>query len=127
MIAVAVVAIAIGGFLGITKVSKRAEDLRRKARAYAHRAEAMRKSVQSKLRAARGCEAYGGDRMLRIALEYRVEAKFCVKQAEYLDRLSRKYEHAAFYPWLPLGPDPPGPDWDRLSREYRREVEAGLP
>lgn len=29
--------------------------------------------------------------------------------AEYYNRLARKYEYAARYPWLPVAPDPPEP------------------
>jgi hypothetical protein len=31
-------------------------------------------------------------------------------RADHHASLVRKYEHAARYPWLPVGPDPPEPD-----------------
>jgi hypothetical protein len=30
---------------------------------------------------------------------------------EYYSALARKYRRAAHYPWLPVEPDPPEPDW----------------
>jgi hypothetical protein len=31
------------------------------------------------------------------------------ESAKYHEAMSRKYEHAARYPWLPVAPDPPEP------------------
>ena len=31
----------------------------------------------------------------------------------YHSAMARKYRHAARYPWLPIEPDPPEPEWER--------------
>ena len=69
----------------------------------------FQKSIGSKERAARGREAYGGERMLQIARDYRDEVKLCVRLAAYHAALIPKYEHAAAYPWLSVEADPPEP------------------
>src|SRR5205085_237360 len=41
---------------------------------------------------------------------YQREARaYEIRLAEYFDELSKKYEYAARYPWLPVAPDPPEP------------------
>lgn len=37
------------------------------------------------------------------------KAELGARRAHYFGRLKRKYERAAFYPWLPVVPDPPEP------------------
>jgi hypothetical protein len=69
----------------------------------------FQKSIVSKEKAARDCEAYGGETMLQVARDKRVEAKLCVKLAAYHTPLIAKYEQAAAHPWLPVGADPPEP------------------
>ena len=31
----------------------------------------------------------------------------------YHAAIARKYRHVARYPWLPIEPDPPEPEWER--------------
>ena len=109
MIVAAVSAVLIGGYLGARTVSQRAHRFRQLAQFHARRAAMFQKSIGSKERAARGHEAYGGERMLQIARDYRAEAKLCVRLAAYHAALVSKYEHAAAYPWLSVAADPPEP------------------
>lgn len=41
---------------------------------------------------------------------YRTHAASWWRKARYFGVLSRKYEHAARYPWLPVAADPPEPE-----------------
>ena len=109
IIVAAVTALVIGGYLGARTVSQRAHRFRQLAQFHARRAAMFQKSIGSKERAARGCEAYGGERMLQIARDYRAEAKLCVRLAAYHAALIPKYEHAAAHPWLSVAADPPEP------------------
>jgi hypothetical protein len=109
LIVVATLVLVTGGYAAVRTVSQRANRFRQHARFHARRAAMFRKSIVSKERTARDCEAYGGERMLQVARDYRAEAKLCVKLADYHARLIPKYEHAAAHPWLPVDPDPPEP------------------
>jgi hypothetical protein len=40
----------------------------------------------------------------------RTYAERLARETAYFGALARKYRHAARYPWLPLEPDPPGPE-----------------
>lgn len=52
----------------------------------------------------------GGNGAGRQIVEYwRALAEAAARTAEYHERLSRKYYHAAIYPWLSVTPDPPEP------------------
>jgi hypothetical protein len=46
----------------------------------------------------------------RLAVQEGEIAADLAKTAAYHERLWRKYEHAARYPWLPVEPDPPEPE-----------------
>jgi hypothetical protein len=109
IIVAAVSTVLIGGYLGVETVSQRAHRFRQLAQFHARRAAMFQRSIVSKERAARGCEAYGGERMRQVAREYRSEARLCVKLAEYHARLIPKYDRAAAHPWLSIVPDPPEP------------------
>ena len=105
----AITALVIGAYLGARNVSQRAHRFRQLAQFHARRKAMFQKSIGSKNRAARDCENYGGDRMLRIAREYRDEVELCGRLAAYHGRLVPKYEHAAAHPWLWIEADPPAP------------------
>jgi hypothetical protein len=109
VIVAAIIALATGGYLGVRTVGQRAHRFRQLAQFHARRAALFQKSIGSKERAARDCEAYGGERMLQIAREYRDEVKLCVKLAAHHARLIPKYEHAAARPWVRVEADPPEP------------------
>jgi hypothetical protein len=109
LIVLATLILVAGGYAAVRTASQRANRFRQRAQFHARRAAMFQKSIVSKELAARGCEAYGGERMLRVASEYRAEVKLCVKLADYHARLIPKYERAAAYPWLPVDPDPPEP------------------
>jgi hypothetical protein len=109
IIVAAITALVIGAYLGARTVSQRAHRFRQVAQFHARRAAMFQKSIGSKERAARDCEAYGGERMLQIARAYRTERKLCVRLAAYHASLIPKYEHAAAYPWLSVAADPPEP------------------
>jgi hypothetical protein len=50
-------------------------------------------------------------RFAQIAWHHEIEADICsstTKAQHHLD-LTRRYQHAARYPWLPVAPDPPEP------------------
>jgi hypothetical protein len=104
-----ILAVVVVAYAALRWQDRRANRYRQLAQFHARRARMHQESIGSKERAAQGCEAYGGERMLRIAREYREEAKLCVKLAPYHDQLRAKYEHAAAHPWLPLAVDPPEP------------------
>jgi hypothetical protein len=38
-----------------------------------------------------------------------------IEAADWLGRLADKYERAARYPWLPVAPDPPEPEWQPMK------------
>lgn len=109
IIVAAIAALMIGGYLGARTLSQRAHRFRQLAQFHARRAKMFQESIGSKERAARGHEAYGGERMLQIARAYRAEAKVCDRMATYHAALVPKYEHAAVYPWLSVIADPPEP------------------
>jgi hypothetical protein len=109
LIVVAILGLVAGGYASVRTVSQRANRFRQRAQFHARRAAMFQKSIVSKERAARDCEAYGGERMLQVARDYRAEVKLCMKLADYHARLIPKYERAAAYPWLPVAPDPPEP------------------
>jgi hypothetical protein len=109
LIVLAILGLVVGGYAAVRTASQRANRFRQRAQFHARRAAMFQKSIVSKERAARGCEAYGGERMLQVARDYRAEVKLCVKLADYHARLIPKYERAAAYPWLPVDPDPPEP------------------
>jgi hypothetical protein len=102
-------ALVIGAYLGARTLSQRAHRFRQLAQFHARRSKMFQESIGSKERAARGHEAYGGERMLQIARAYRAEAKLCVRLAAYHASLIPKYEHAAAYPWHSVAADPPQP------------------
>jgi hypothetical protein len=105
----ALLVVGIGAYAGGRMVSQRANRFRQRAQFHARRAALFQNGIQSKERAAEDCEAYGGERMIRIAAEYRAEVKLYVKLAAYHASLLRKYERAAALPWLPIAADPPEP------------------
>jgi hypothetical protein len=109
LIVAALLVLGISAYAGSRMVSQRANRFRQRAQFHARRAAMFQNSIQSKERAAVDCEAYGGERMIRIAAEYRAEVKLCVKLAAYHTGLLRKYERAAASPWLPVAADPPEP------------------
>jgi hypothetical protein len=102
-------ALAIAATAAIRALGQRAGRLRQRGQFHARRAAMFRKSIITKECAARDCEAYGGERMLQVAHDYRLTVRLCMKLADYHARLVPKYEHAASQPWLPLEPDPPEP------------------
>ena len=110
MIVMAVIVVVIGGYVGVRIVRQRANRFRQLAQFHARRAAMFQESIGSKERAARDCEAYGGERMLQVARDYRAEVKLCVKLAQYHARLIPKYEDAAAHPWLSVAADPPEPE-----------------
>jgi hypothetical protein len=99
----------LGGYAGFRTVSQRANRFRQRAQFHARRAAMFQKSIITKERAARDCEAYGGERMLQVASDYRAEVKVCVKMAAYHATLIPKYEYAAAHPWRSIAADPPEP------------------
>jgi hypothetical protein len=102
--------VLLTGAYGMVRVARqRANHFRQRASFHARRAAMFKKSIITKERAARDCEAYGGARMLEVARDYRAAVKLCVKLADYHAGLIPKYERAAAQPWLPVGPDPPEP------------------
>jgi hypothetical protein len=109
LIGLAMLVLVIAGYTTVRTARQRANRLRQRAQFHARRAAMFQKSIVSKERAARDCEAYGGERMLQVASDYRAEAKLCVKLAAYHAGLVPKYEHAAAHPWIPVGADPPEP------------------
>ena len=109
MVAVLVAFLGIGAYAGARLVGQRANRFRQRAQFHARRTTMFQDSIRSKTRAADDCEAYGGDRMLRIAAEYRAEVTLCEQLADHHGRLRRKYEDAAARPWLPVAADPPEP------------------
>jgi hypothetical protein len=109
LIVAALLVAGTGAYVGVRTLGQRTNRLRQRAQFHARRAAMFQKSVGSKERAAADCEAYGGERMLRIAAEYRAEVKLCVRLAEYHNRLLEKYERGAASPWLPIAADPPEP------------------
>jgi hypothetical protein len=109
IIVATIAALVIGGYLGVRTASQRAHRFRQLAQFHARRAAMFQESIGSKERAASGHEAYGGERMLQIARDYRDEMKLCVKLAAYHASLITKYEHAAAHPWFSVEADPPEP------------------
>jgi hypothetical protein len=105
----ALVAVSIGGYVGTRTVAQRSHRFRVLAEYHARWAAKFEQSVTSKERAARGCEAYGGARMLQVAQAYRAEAEHCVRLAAFHAWLVPKYQAAAAHPWLPTTADPPEP------------------
>jgi hypothetical protein len=108
-IVVAIVILVLGTYAGLKAVSQRANRFRQLEQFHARRAAMFQKSIGSKERAARDCEAYGGERMLQVARDYRAEVKLCLKMASYHTALIPKYAYAAAHPWLPVAADPPEP------------------
>jgi hypothetical protein len=109
LIVVAILVLLTGTYGLIRIARQRANRFRQRASFHARRAAMFQKSIISKERAARDCEAYGGERMLQVASDYRAEVELCAKLAVYHARLIARYEQAAAHPWLPVGSDPPEP------------------
>jgi hypothetical protein len=108
-IVLAILGLVAGGYAAVRTASQRANQFRQRARFHARRATMFQKSILTKERAARGCEAYGGERMLQMARDYRAEVKLYGRLADYHAGLIAKYEYAAAHPWLPVEADPPEP------------------
>lgn len=53
---------------------------------------------------------YGGLRPYDIEAERRRRAAWQFRMAEYHGELSRRYERAAWYPWVAMAPNPPRPE-----------------
>ena len=109
VLVLAILVAVAGSYAGLRAMSQRANRFRQLVQFHTRRAAMFHKSIGSKGRAARDCEAWGGERMLQVARYYRAEAKVCVKMADYHARLIPKYMYAAAYPWLPVAADPPEP------------------
>ena len=48
------------------------------------------------------------------------------RRVVYHDALAKKWHRAWRYPWLPVEPDPPEPEWARLSAAELRALPPGL-
>jgi hypothetical protein len=62
-------------------------------------------------------EAGGDDVKVRQWLQAGEER--WIRYGDHYSRLAPKYDRAARYPWLPLEPDPPAPEYP-ISSEWRR-------
>jgi hypothetical protein len=64
LVAIAALLIGIGGYAAARTLSQRAHRFRQLAQFHARRVALFQKSIVSKEKAARDCEAYGGETML---------------------------------------------------------------
>jgi hypothetical protein len=96
MIAVAVAGVAIAGVVGLRR---RGESLRRMAQGH----DLAARRAADALWAPPGWETNPGEGGQRSAIPD-------WERLAYHNRLKEKYERAARYPWLPVGPDPPEPE-----------------
>jgi hypothetical protein len=93
MIAVAVLAIALGGLAGLQQLGQRMQRFRALARNH------RQQGIVNRLR----LEGLVAHQAAKADIErYRT-------RADYHDALNRKYEYAARHPWLPVSSDPPEP------------------
>jgi hypothetical protein len=103
MIAVAVVAVALGAEL----TRRRSREFRELARYHAGEGGFYLGHARLWDRArGGGCmELHAG----ASAEDYALAARWARRCAAHESELSRKYERAAWLPWLPVEPDPPSP------------------
>lgn len=76
-----------------------------------HRVQAWlcRGQSQSFLQTAAKYAADGSEPDRALNRYWREEAETEARLAEFHERLARKYQYAARYPWFPVDPDPPAP------------------
>jgi hypothetical protein len=104
MIAVAVVALSMGGIVEFVRLKRRSDDLTVRAQDHARRASFYHLYTP------------GVDEHLRATLEPQERSAVEDRKTRllgviaYHEAMARKYDRAARYPWLPVEPDPPEPE-----------------
>jgi hypothetical protein len=119
MIAVAVLALALGLCIHVAGLGDRSRRLRAQSEHYAYLAIQDRALGGRSLITASMAEQWSraaASSQPRLAADHATTATrlkessvHWYRRAEYHDRLSRKYRHAQKYPLLPVWPDPPEP------------------
>ncbi|MDR3632994.1 MAG: hypothetical protein P4L84_04105 [Isosphaeraceae bacterium] len=101
MIAVGVVALALGGMLGVLRLRQRASAYRATASRYAD-LELVWRSIEERDGGGSPVDVYDGP--------YRTHRRTTTRAVlDQMRRLRATYECAARCPWLPVPPDPPEP------------------
>ena len=110
LLATAVAAIALIGFIRRAESFRRAEGFRVAAGRFAEYAGAYDPDHKGPVMFT-SCYGEAWDSYtMRVAEDIRRRAgdrPYCAERASYYSRLKRKYERAAARPWLPVPPDPP--------------------
>jgi hypothetical protein len=95
MVAVAVVALV----LGAVQLKRRRDDLLSGAQSHAQVEQKWRQWEALERRALQAGEVDANPSL----------AAWVARRISYHRTMARKYRHAARFPWLPVGPDPPSP------------------
>jgi hypothetical protein len=125
MIAVVILAIALGAAVGGWRVLRRRESFQGWAAMHAKSAIIIRKDEhnwnQMVALAEVMMQGEGGGGLFGLgptkesfktkAADYRAAAAKAALRARYHDAMRRKYEQAVSRPWLPVEPDPLPPEW----------------
>jgi hypothetical protein len=121
MIAVAVLGLTLGGAIEAVRLARLSRSYRDRAAFHAaieesYRGTAARYGDGHKVkgfRASADRHGDGDDVMYSMSADARMVPVRDIIDSQVKMRL--KYEHAARYPWLPVGPDPPGPESPQVT------------
>lgn len=108
MILVAVVALILGGVVGMY-AERRRTYLKLRVESLAWGEADVVERIADRLQAARDAEQRGGPSGSREAETARAEAEYLARLAAWHVKLERTYMRALDRPWEPLPPDPPPP------------------
>ena len=120
MAAVAVVGLLMGGSVVGYRLKRRYDYFLAYFRKHAQMEEYLRHAEAFKGDAAE--PAYGAttdfERMNTLLMQRRHNQALWSRMVDYHVLMARKYRHATCYPWLPVEPDPPKPEWQWFFRPF---------
>ena len=115
MITVLVAGLLLGGIVGRYRLKRRHDSFLAHFRYHVQTVNTWERQERTVRHLARVFEEHNE---LGSAEHERFTAGQLARRVAYHAAMARKYRHAARHPWLPVGPDPPEPEFELFTRRH---------